>query len=128
MARHASSDLAEVWRDRILAHKQSGKSVERFCLENGLKSHRFYWWRRRLAKDSPATVNVQVKATTAKPARALVPVHPVQKRANAPFSLLGADAMLSITFDSGVCIQAPASELALAIDQILYHQARGLSC
>ena len=40
------------WRELIARHKQSGKSVEAFCQENGVGSPLFYTWRKRLAEKS----------------------------------------------------------------------------
>ena len=42
------------WTELIARHKQSGKTVEAFCQENGVGGPSFYAWRKRLMeKDQP---------------------------------------------------------------------------
>lgn len=45
---------ADVWRERIEAHRASGLSVRAWCRANDVHEHGFYWWRSRLGL-SPAT-------------------------------------------------------------------------
>lgn len=45
---------ADVWRERIEAHRASGLSVRAWCKANDVHEHGFYWWRSRLGL-SPAT-------------------------------------------------------------------------
>lgn len=44
----------EVWRERLAAQKQSGKSVKQFCGQQGLTEQSFYYWRKRL--QAPASM------------------------------------------------------------------------
>jgi hypothetical protein len=39
---------AEVWRERIEAHRGSGLSVRAWCRANDFHEHSFYWWRLKL--------------------------------------------------------------------------------
>jgi hypothetical protein len=39
---------ADVWRERIEAHRASGSSVRAWCKANDVHEHGFYWWRSRL--------------------------------------------------------------------------------
>lgn len=45
---------ADVWRERIEAHRASGLSVRAWCKANDVHEHGFYWWRSRLGL-SPAS-------------------------------------------------------------------------
>ena len=36
------------WRQRMAAQERSGLSVRRFCQQQGIAEHRFYYWRQRL--------------------------------------------------------------------------------
>jgi transposase-like protein len=43
----AASDNQQ-WHERMAAQERSGWSVRRFCREQGIAEHRFYYWRKRL--------------------------------------------------------------------------------
>ena len=43
----------DYWRAQIEAQEQSGKSVARFCKEQGLTEQAFYFWRKRLQNQQP---------------------------------------------------------------------------
>jgi len=47
--REAEAERRKFWVELIARHKQSGKTVEAFCQENGVGSPLFYTWRKRLA-------------------------------------------------------------------------------
>ncbi len=36
------------WRERMAAQERSGLSVRRFCQQQGIGEHCFYYWRKRL--------------------------------------------------------------------------------
>jgi transposase-like protein len=36
------------WRERIVAQQRSGLSARRFCKEQGIAEHLFFYWRKRL--------------------------------------------------------------------------------
>ena len=44
---------SEEWRERIAAQEQSGVSVKRFCEEQGFTEQSFYFWRKRLRRETP---------------------------------------------------------------------------
>ena len=44
------AERRKFWTKLIARHKQSGKTVETFCQENGVGSPAFYGWRKRLAE------------------------------------------------------------------------------
>lgn len=44
------AERRKFWTELIARHKQSGKTVEAFCQENGVGSPAFYAWRKRLAQ------------------------------------------------------------------------------
>jgi hypothetical protein len=44
---------AEDWRELIEAQQRSGVSVRRFCEEQGFTEQSFYFWRKRLRKQTP---------------------------------------------------------------------------
>ena len=50
--REGQAERRKFWTELIARHKQSGKSVEAFCQENGVGSPLFYTWRKRLAGKS----------------------------------------------------------------------------
>ena len=43
----------DYWRAQIEAQERSGKSVARFCKEQGLTEQAFYFWRKRLQNQQP---------------------------------------------------------------------------
>jgi transposase-like protein len=47
--REGQAERRKFWTELIAGHKQSGKTVEAFCQENGVGSPSFYAWRKRLA-------------------------------------------------------------------------------
>jgi hypothetical protein len=46
--REGQAERRKFWTELIARHKQSGKTVEVFCQENGVGSPSFYAWRKRL--------------------------------------------------------------------------------
>ena len=51
MAENTSEDKRtghNEWRERMAAQERSGLSVRRFCQQQGIAEHRFYYWRQRL--------------------------------------------------------------------------------
>lgn len=44
----AVNGTADAWRERIAAHRASGRSIRAWCRENNHHEHAFYWWRARL--------------------------------------------------------------------------------
>jgi len=42
--------LLRQWRERLDDFARSGLSVERWCAAQGVPSHRYYYWRSKLAK------------------------------------------------------------------------------
>lgn len=48
--REQQAERRKFWTELIARHKQSGKTVEAFCQENGVGSPSFYAWRKRLAE------------------------------------------------------------------------------
>jgi transposase-like protein len=43
----------DYWRIQIEAQERSGKSVARFCKDQGLTEQAFYFWRKRLRNQQP---------------------------------------------------------------------------
>ena len=48
--RERQAERRRFWTELIARHKQSGKTVEAFCQENGVGGPSFYAWRKRLAE------------------------------------------------------------------------------
>ena len=48
--RERQAERRKFWTELIARHKQSGKTVEAFCQENGVGGPSFYAWRKRLAE------------------------------------------------------------------------------
>ena len=44
------AERRKFWAELIARHKQSGKTVEAFCQENGVGGPSFYAWRKRLTE------------------------------------------------------------------------------
>ena len=101
MARTTSPEQVQRWQQLIVSQSQSGLSVPKFCLANDLNASHFYVWRRKLADR-----NMQ---TESKASAGLVPVRIVANSSSC----------LCIRFASGATIEAPASILRDAIEQIL---------
>ena len=59
-----------VWRRHVQAQAGSGQSVRSYCIVRGLREHRFYWWRRELARRDAE----KSSATGSVPPPAFVPV------------------------------------------------------
>lgn len=57
------------WSELIARQKQSGKTVEAFCEENGVGGPSFYAWRKRLKGKIPAVGFALVEAGTLNPQR-----------------------------------------------------------
>jgi transposase len=53
MAETSREKRRQQWRQRIAEQERSGLSARRFCKEQGLGEHSFYWWRKRLGKQEP---------------------------------------------------------------------------
>ena len=43
----------EDWRERIEAQERSGVSVKQFCEQQGFTEQSFYFWRKRLRRQTP---------------------------------------------------------------------------
>lgn len=99
MPRIPSPQLIALWRQRIDCQRASGLTVLKFCEQNEILPHNFYYWLRKLrAQDAPA------------PPAGLIPVRVVDD---------SAEPSATIRFQSGVTIEGDSHILRLAIDQIL---------
>lgn len=49
--------LSEIWRERIENWKASGKSIAKWCHEQGIPDHRLYYWRRKFSDESTNRLN-----------------------------------------------------------------------
>jgi hypothetical protein len=54
MPRSVNRDLWDQWRQRIERQRQSGLSVAEFCRREGIPSHGFHVWKRKLNNASSA--------------------------------------------------------------------------
>ena len=57
------------WTGLIVRHKQSGKTVEAFCQENGVGGPSFYAWRKRLMEKSRPIGFALVETSGVRPQR-----------------------------------------------------------
>lgn len=48
MARCASEEVQQCWRDKIQEQRQSGLSISAWCRENNIVIHTFNYWRDKL--------------------------------------------------------------------------------
>jgi transposase-like protein len=44
------NELHEKWEARLTAWEASGQTIRAWCLENGVKNDRMYYWRRKLRR------------------------------------------------------------------------------
>ena len=43
-------ELLELWRERVLAVKQSGISAREWCQQNGIRPNLFYYWKHQISR------------------------------------------------------------------------------
>jgi transposase-like protein len=48
-----SASRGDYWRAQMEAQERSGKSVARFCKDQGVTEQAFYFWRKRLRNQQP---------------------------------------------------------------------------
>jgi transposase-like protein len=48
IAEESADRKNDQWRERIAEHERSGLSVRRFCKEQSIPEHLFFYWRKRL--------------------------------------------------------------------------------
>ncbi|KKB41124.1 IS66 family insertion sequence element accessory protein TnpA [Bacillus thermotolerans] len=50
-------ELRSLWKERIQAYRESGLTARQWCAENGVSTHRLYYWLRRpnSAASAPAS-------------------------------------------------------------------------
>ncbi len=46
-----NSELKNLWAQRIVEQRNSGKSIAGWCKENSLKINQYYYWRKKLSAD-----------------------------------------------------------------------------
>jgi transposase-like protein len=51
--RYEKSNRPEAMRMHIAACKESGKTVEDYCKEQGIKASNYYYWRKKLSPQEP---------------------------------------------------------------------------
>ena len=51
----SNPELAQEWRERLEDYAQSEMTVQEWCDFNGVSTHQYYYWRRRLAAPAPKT-------------------------------------------------------------------------
>lgn len=54
MAKPLSSEQRQEWAEKIQAQRASGLSVDRWCKNNQIASHVFYYWKQRLFPQPPS--------------------------------------------------------------------------
>ena len=81
-----ASPTAELWRERVLAQRNSGQSVRGWCRANNCPEHGFYWWRANLGL-SPASKRKQGRRTAASVGFARVVGEPLPSVAAEPMRL-----------------------------------------
>jgi len=45
-----SSELLELWRERVAAVEQSGATAKQWCQEHGIRPNLFYYWKHQLSR------------------------------------------------------------------------------
>ena len=81
MGQQASAISKEaIWRDHLIRHAASGKTIAAFCRDEAIAEGNFYAWRTRLRQD---TANMAQKASTSAPKQVapFIDLGPVKSRA-----------------------------------------------
>lgn len=132
MARAASAELVQLWRQRIDSHARSGLSVVGFCQAHGLQPYNFYFWRRKLAESGPRSPGVSHRRHSRGGNSSRKAVNECQLNGEEQVVVDSAGGLLPlrivnglsstsvcIRFASGVTVEAPAELACRAIEQIL---------
>jgi transposase-like protein len=53
--------LKDLWIQRINDWKASGKTIQSWCKENGLREHQLYYWRRKTASVDKSASFIEIK-------------------------------------------------------------------
>ena len=104
------------WRDVLRRFGTSGLGTKRFCAQEGVPEHQFYWWRRRLGQP----VRLQPRQRTAALNRTLDASGDAQGSAFLPVSVpLCLGVPIEIIHPRGHVIRVPALFDATALGRIL---------
>ena len=62
------SEKREYWSEVIRLHRESGQAIKSFCDQEGLATHQFHYWRKRLLESSASSSPVFVPLQLTDPA------------------------------------------------------------
>jgi len=95
-----------VWANHIRSQRQSGLSQQAYCIQQGLKPHCFWYWKRKLKSNTPVKKN-SVKA------RRKCRFVPVSVAANQ------APQTLNIVLPSGITFKGITENNAMLVQQMI---------
>lgn len=117
MAKKASSERTQFWRELIGRQRTSGLNIGRFCEQAGVSQNSFYVWKRRLHSDqsfregsnrqgrSIDSTRSKRPENTAMVAKSLVPVRLVADPVKHPAPTAGA---IEVNWPNGVALRVPS--------------------
>ena len=98
-----NSGKVDRWRELLAARDASGESVATFCERQGIPTHQFYWWRRRLDEAR--------RAAKPQPASDSAPFVPVRMSISLP--------MIEVVHPSGCIVRLAAGVDARSLRNVL---------
>jgi transposase-like protein len=104
MAKKASSQRKQFWREMIGRQRMSGLNIARFCEQVGVAQNSFYVWKRRLRAGVRSTGRKPRRKSAALATRSLIPVRLVSDPAPSPASTAGA---IEVAWPGGVVLRVP---------------------
>lgn len=105
MAKKASSERKQFWRELIGRQRTSGLNIARFCEQVGVAQNSFYVWKRRLRTGVRSPDRKPRRQSAALMTRSLVPVRLVSDPAQSPASTTGA---IEIAWPGRVVLRVPS--------------------
>lgn len=73
MAKRVDAQKRAEWQQRLERFEGSGRTIAQFCLRENIPPHRFYYWARRLRRNSSGRQHASLPEPAKKDSRA--PVH-----------------------------------------------------
>jgi transposase-like protein len=105
MAKKASSQRKQFWRELIGRQRTSGLNIARFCEQVGVAQNSFYVWKRRLRACVRSTGRKPRRQSAALMTQSLIPVRLVSDPVQSPASTAGA---IEVAWPGGVVLRVPS--------------------
>ena len=105
MAKKASSERKQFWRELIGRQPTSGLNIAQFCKQAGISQNSFYVWKRRLRIGVRSTDRKPRRQSAALMTRSLIPVRLVSDPVQSLASTAGA---IEVAWPGGVVLRVPS--------------------